>query len=219
VFHLLYNPCFKLFFFPRSAKNACFSPFCVPYFDLISTKTGMQWQSLVYLLITKFHKNLFGSAKILHANRLGRHNKTNRKKYFCNFSLLMCLEWEISTVTLLIEWQEGELKCEWVTFTCEGTISRELETTHYTATDLRSGWFKFWRSTHKFFLTAVTWSSKISCYYHNNINMFSKHFIDFIECYTHKNFFFINLSFNDKIYYRKYEILSSTQCLLGCDAM
>jgi len=157
----------------------------------------MQWQSLVHLPNTKFHKNLFGSAKILHANSL---------------------EWEISTVTLLVEWQEGELKCECVTFTCENTISTELEKTHYKTTDVRSGCFKFWMSTHKS-LTAVTWSSKISCYYHNNINMFSKHFTDFVDCYTHEIFFFITLSFNEKIYYRKYEIILSTQCLLGCDAL
>jgi hypothetical protein len=158
-----YNSCFKLFFlsnkyfYQKVQKNACLSPFCVPYFVLISTKTGMQWQSLIHLPNTTFHKNLFGSAKILHANRLRRHNKANRQEYFCNFSLLMCLEWETSTVTLLVEWQEGEL-----TFTCEDTVSRELEKTYYKAIDLRSGWFKFWMSTHNS-LTAVTWSSKISC--------------------------------------------------------
>jgi hypothetical protein len=166
----------------------------------------MQWQSLVHLPNTKLHKNLFGSAKILHAIRLARHNEANRQEYFCNISLLMCLEGAMSTVTLLVEWQEEELKCDWFTFTCEDTVSRELEKTHYKTTDLRSGWFEFWMSTHNS-LTAVTWSSKISCCYHNNINMFSKHFIDFIDCYKHENFFFINLHFNDKIYYRKYEIL------------
>lgn len=151
------------YFYQEMQKNACLLPFCVSYFDFISTKNGMQWQSLVHLSNTKFHKNLFGSAKILHANRLGRYNEANRQKYFCNFLLLMCLEWEISTVALLVEWQEGELKYEWVTFTCADTVSRELEKTHYKTTDLRSGWFKFWMSTHSS-LIAITLSSKISCF-------------------------------------------------------